>query len=233
MWNTSVKVDFLANQLIDSMDAFSISGQEKHFNDVVQELKKHFKGCSDEEILDIISLCMKTRSSVEKEHAELVLTAPDSFKVKARKTKDVLAELLKGAEKSITITGYSISDHFEDMLDAIIDRSLHGVYVKLYVNDLDKQKGSLNRLMSYRNKFLQVYEYQKSNDDKMAALHAKILVVDARRSFVSSANLSYHGMEGNIEMGFLLDSIDKAKQIEEVLKELVRMKVFCPVKDTP
>ena len=42
---------------------------------------------------------------------------------------------------------------------------------------------------------------------------------------MSSANLSYHGMQGNIEMGFLIESYDKAKQIEEVMKEMVRMKV--------
>ena len=46
------------------------------------------------------------------------------------------------------------------------------------------------------------------------------------KSLVSSANLSYHGMRGNIEMGFLIESHDKAKQIEEVMKEMVRMKVF-------
>lgn len=36
----------------------------------------------------------------------------------------------------------------------------------------------------------------------------------------------YHGMRGNIEMGFLIESHEKAKQIEEVMKEMVRMKVF-------
>lgn len=48
---------------------------------------------------------------------------------------------------------------------------------------------------------------------------------DVKKSLVSSANLSYHGMQGNIEMGFLIESHDKAKQIEEVMKEMVRMKV--------
>ena len=37
-------------------------------------------------------------------------------------------------------------------------------------------------------------------------------------------NLLYQ-MQGNIEMGFLIESHDKAKQIEEVMKEMVRMKV--------
>lgn len=100
-----------------------------------------------------------------------------------------------------------------------------GVYVRIYVNDIEKQKEALDRLMSYRSRFLQIYEYQKQEDDKMAALHAKLIVSDVKKSLVSSANLSYHGMQGNIEMGFLIESHDKAKQIEEVMKEMVRMKV--------
>lgn len=181
--------------------------------------------CTTEEITDIISLCMKMYSSKKIEHAELVLTAPDSFRVKTLRTKDTMRNLIENTEKSLTITGYSISDYFTEMLDVIIKKSQQGVYVRLYVNDTEKQKEVLDRLMSYRSRFLQIYEYQKQEDDKMAALHAKLIVSDVKKSLVSSANLSYHGMQGNIEMGFLIESHDKAKQIEEVMKEMVRMKV--------
>lgn len=172
-----------------------------------------------------ISICMKMYSSKKIEHAELVLTAPDSFRVKTLRTKDTMRNMIENTEKSLTITGYSISDYFAEMLDVIIKKSQQGVYVRIYVNDIEKQKEALDRLMSYRSRFLQIYEYQKQEDDKMAALHAKLIVSDVKKSLVSSANLSYHGMQGNIEMGFLIESHDKAKQIEEVMKEMVRMKV--------
>lgn len=191
----------------------------------IEELRNHFTNCSEEEITDIISLCMKMYSSKKIEHAELVLTAPDSFRVKALRTKDTMRNMIENTEKSLTITGYSISDYFAEMLDVIIKKSQQGVYVRIYVNDIEKQKEALDRLMSYRSRFLQIYEYQKQEDDKMAALHAKLIVSDVKKSLVSSANLSYHGMQGNIEMGFLIESHDKAKQIEEVMKEMVRMKV--------
>ena len=61
---------------------------------------------------------------------------------------------------------------------------------------------------------------------KKVALHAKLIVSNVKESLVSSANLSYHGMQGNIEMGFLIESLDRAKHIEEVMKEMVRMKMF-------
>lgn len=171
-------------------------------------------------------LCSYKHTSKKTERADLVLTAPDSFRVKTLRTKETMCNLIEDTEKSLTITGYSVSDYFADMLDVIIRKSQQGVYV----NDMEKQKVALERLMAYKSRFLQVYEYQKQEDDKMAALHAKMLVADTRKSLVSSANLSYHGMQGNIEMGFIIESQEKVKQIEEVMKEMVRMKVLCKLK---
>ena len=97
--------------------------------------------------------------------------------------------------------------------------------------DVEKHGEQLQRVKSYRGQYLRLYEYNRNGDDKMAALHAKMIVVDGMSSLVSSANLSYHGMQGNIEMGILITSADKAKTIEGLLKELRRMKVFLPVVD--
>lgn len=226
MWNTSVKIEYIAGLIVDALENYSVNCVNTQFEQVIIELRNHFTNCCDEEITDIISLCMKMYSSKKIEHVDLVLTAPHSFGVKTLKTRDTMRKLIENTEKSLTITGYSISDYFSEMLDVLIKKSQQGVYVRLYVNDIVKQKDALDRLMAYRSRFLQVYEYQKQEDDKMAALHAKLIVSDAKKSLVSSANLSYHGMQGNIEMGFLLESHDKAKQIEEVMKEMVRMKVF-------
>lgn len=229
MWNSSIKIDYIAGLIADALDNYSVNGVNASFTKVIVELKEHFPNCSDEEITDIINLCMQLYSAKKTERADLVLTAPDSFRVKALRTMETLQNLIEGTEKSLTITGYSISDYFADMLDVIIRKSQQGVYVRLYVNDMEKQKSALDRLMAYKSRFLQVYEYHKQEDDKMAALHAKLLVSDAKKSLVSSANLSYHGMQGNVEMGFLIESPEKAKQIEEVMKEMVRMKVFVRV----
>lgn len=157
---------------------------------------------------------------------ELVITAPETFRIKTKKTRDVVEKLIKNAEKSVVMTGYSISDYFTGMLDTIIAKSQQGVYVRFYVNDIEKSRASLVKMLAYRSKYLQFFEYEKNSDDKMAASHAKILTIDSDKSLVSSANLSYHGLSGNIEMGFLVRSADKAKQIEELLKELVRMHVY-------
>ena len=134
--------------------------------------------------------------------------------------------MLQKSEKSITLTGYFVSDYFKEMIDLIIKKSQQGIYVRLYLSDYEKHKDYLKRLMDLRSKYLRVFDYQKKDDDSMAALHAKTIVVDEKNLLISSANLSYHGMEGNVEMGIRLESEDKAKQVENLLKEMVSMKIF-------
>lgn len=226
MWDSSIRVDYIAGLVKDAIENYLVNEDDSSFTNAIIELKKCFSDCSEKEVMDILNICVQLYSAKQAEPIELVLTAPDSFRVKALRTKETLWKLIEEAEKSLTITGYAVSEYFSDVLDMIIRKSQQGVYVRLYINDMEKQKPSLERLLAYKSRFLQLYEYQKQEEDIMAALHAKIIVSDARRSLVSSANLSYHGMQGNIEMGFLIESSDKANQIEQILKEMVRMKIF-------
>lgn len=90
MWNTSVKIEYIAGLIVDALENYSVNRENAQFRLVIEELRNHFTNCSEEEITDIISLCMKMYSSKKIEHAELVLTAPDSFRVKALRTKDTI-----------------------------------------------------------------------------------------------------------------------------------------------
>lgn len=227
MWNRSIRIDYIAGLMADVAHEYDLSSHESAFDGVKAELSRQFPGASPEELLDILALCLTVYNHARGgERAELVLTAPESFRLHARRTAVVVSEMISNAAKSITMTGYSISDYLADLLDVIIRKSQQGIRVRLYINDVDRQKNVLDRLLAWCGKFLQIYDYQKQENDKMAALHAKLIVVDRLTSLVSSANLSYHGMHGNIEMGVLMTSAEKAVKIEDLLNELVRMKIF-------
>jgi phosphatidylserine/phosphatidylglycerophosphate/cardiolipin synthase-like enzyme len=64
----------------------------------------------------------------------------------------------------------------------------------------------------------------------MASLHAKVLVADARHALVTSANLTYHGYEANVEVGVRITG-DAAAQLESVFHELIRVRDFVPWAD--
>ena len=225
MWDSNIRLELISSEIIQAIEAFCVRNDSKVFGTVITNLKKEFPSLSDQEIWQIIGLCVNVYSGKEAEKAELAITAPISFKLKARKINEVITNMIQDSQKSITLTGYSVSDYFSEMIDLIISKSQQGIYVRLYLNDYEKHKTNLKRQMDLRTKHLRVFDYQKQ-DDEMAALHAKTIVVDEKELLVSSANLSYHGMQGNVEMGIRLVSEDKAKQVESLLKEMVGMKVF-------
>lgn len=229
MWNTDINIDLIVETIMDDFEKCLKRPDIPVFEKSIQELRRHFPDMDEKGLMDIISLVCTARSHDTGDKCELVITAPASFRLRAKRTEDVVCQLIMRACRSITITGYSISDYFDGMLDSMIQKSTTGVYVNLYVNDVEKHGEQLQRAMSYRGQYLRLYEYNRVEADQMAALHAKMIVVDGVSSLVSSANLSYHGMQGNIEMGILIQSADKAGTIEGLLKELRRMKVFLPV----
>jgi len=56
-----------------------------------------------------------------------------------------------------------------------------------------------------------------------------VVCVDQKQTLITSANLSYHGQEGNIELGTLIDSRKTAKQVEDLFTRLLFSKVFVEV----
>ena len=99
--------------------------------------------------------------------------------------------------------------------------------ITFFVNDIENQQ-TFDRLYRYRSKFLRIYNYPKQKD-KMSALHAKVISVDQQKTLITSANLSYHGQEGNIELGTLIESERTAKQVEDLFTKLLFKKIFVEV----
>ena len=55
---------------------------------------------------------------------------------------------------------------------------------------------------------------------------AKVISVDQTDTLSTSANLSYHGQEGNIELGARIHSKELAKQVEDIFTSLVFKRIF-------
>ena len=214
----NISLDILLAQIQED----AISANE----DAVISIRRRYPTLSEKEAREIHSLVCGAMAP-EKEDDELVVTAPPSFAIKTKTTKIAVREMLKGAQSSILLTGYSLSDYFSDLVDCIISKSQTGVFVKFFVNDIAKQTG-FDKLLRYRGKFLKIYNYQNT-EDKMAALHAKVICVDKRRTLITSANLSYHGQQGNIELGALIESQKTAKQIDDLFTKLLFNKVFVEI----
>ena len=65
--------------------------------------------------------------------------------------------------------------------------------------------------------------------DQMSALHAKVVVFDDRYLFISSANLTLHGLHRNLELGVLLEG-PIAADMSGLLKEWIARRLVVPVR---
>lgn len=196
-------------------------------SNAVPMLKRSCPELSDAHCEDIIESIVGAMNMLEADKVSLVVTAPPSFSINARTTMNVVQSMINGAERSILITGYSLSSYFSELVDRIILKSQCGVFVKFFVNDIDKQLG-FDKMLRYKGRFLKIYNFPQE-DDKMAALHAKVISVDNQQALITSANLSYHGQQGNIEIGTLIESRHIAKQIDDVFTKLIFSKVFIEI----
>ena len=205
--------------LLDQIISDAIAGT----NESIRKIQEEYPSLSEQEATDIFSM-ISSAAKRNDDSAELVITAPPSFALKAKPTKVVVSSMLSNAKSSILITGYSLSDYFSDLIDCVIQKSQEGVFVKFFVNDIESQN-SFDRLCRYKGRFLKIYNYPRQ-EDKMSALHAKVISVDQQDTLITSANLSYHGQEGNIEFGAKIHSEDLARQVEDVFTKLVFSKLF-------
>lgn len=225
----NIKLDLLLNQILN-IDAVTTTISTSHsicFG-VVAAIRRQYPKLSEKEAIEILMMILEARAGAQNRKTELVVTAPPSFNIKARSTRNVVPQLIADAKKSITMTGYSMSEYFDDLVDCIIQKSQTGVLVKFFVNNPCKQT-NFNKIIRYQGKFLKLYDYC-NNEDSMSALHAKVICIDKSKSLITSANLSYHGQEGNVEIGTLIDSQDVAEQLEDIFKFLLFEHVFQEVK---
>lgn len=215
MSTENVSLDIILDQIRN--DAIANSTES------LRAIRKRYPLLSEQEAMEIHKM-IATAVLPQRDIASLVVTAPPSFQIRNKVTKIVVDEMISNAQKCILITGYSLSEYFEDVIDKIIKKSQQGVLVKFYVNNIENQK-CFDRLYTYRGRFLKIYNYSK-HDDAMSALHAKVISVDQAETLITSANLSYHGQEGNIELGTHIVSNEIAKQVEQLFTQLLFSKVF-------
>jgi phosphatidylserine/phosphatidylglycerophosphate/cardiolipin synthase-like enzyme len=141
-------------------------------------LHGRYPGLSLTDCKEIAETIQTALTTGRKDKVSLVVTAPPSFGINAKPTMTVVQSMIENAKRNILITGYSLSSYFSELMDIIIDKSQKGIFVKFFINNIEKQPEA-DKLLQYKGKFLKIYDYN-NKDDKMAALHAKVISVDGK-----------------------------------------------------
>lgn len=172
------------------------------------------------------------------EKAELVWSGPEMPGAASRDTSVVVRELFSNAQTSVLLAGFSISRGHE-IFRALADKmaALPTLNVRMFLNiarDGNDDSSNESVVNSFYRSFKsnhwpgprlpQVFYDPRALEtvpSKRASLHAKCVIVDFIRCFVSSANFTESGQARNIEVGVLLEDKDLALAIHNQFETLL------------
>lgn len=177
------------------------------------------------------------------DRTELVWTGPETRAGRGRDTAVVVRDLFLSAEHSVLVASYALHQGRE--MCAPLARRMDerpALQVRLFV-DVRRQHGDTSSetsiVKAFADKFARedwpgarmplVYYDPRSlaaGPGPRSSLHAKAIVVDDARAFVTSANLTEAAQERNIEAGVLVDSRPFASSLRLQFEALVESGLF-------
>lgn len=136
---------------------------------------------------------------------ELVWTGPYApVGLPIRATISVVDEMIQNATRKVFVLGYSLTSGHQGstrIIEALAGARRRGSEVTLALHDTEENLIQLMRMWPTSSPKPRLLRWVGRPGDSMASLHAKMIVVDSNDILVTSANLTYHGLEQNIEVG--------------------------------
>lgn len=161
---------------------------------------------------------------------DLVWTGPSSKLIATRKTEQALLQVIDAAKSRLFITSFVAYDVASIMsaLRKAIDR---GVDVSMLLESSDKHGGgvSIDAISQMRVALPTAHVYfwgDKGESYAGGKVHAKVAVCDEAMCFISSANLTGHAMEKNMEAGVLIRGGSLPMKLQNHLEALVTVKIL-------
>lgn len=179
-----------------------------------------------------LSFAGRVRSQMS---TELVWTGPTFPSAGLRSTEQVLLDLVRSANKTLFITtfaAYKIQS-LKDALNAAVFRGVRIVFILESKDDSDG-KVTFNPALALLNTLgakVEVFVWPLENRPRNAkgqhgSLHAKFVVADGDKLFISSANLTEYALNLNIELGVLIKGGDAPRRAERNIVELIQRKIL-------
>lgn len=157
--------------------------------------------------------------------AELIWSGPRTPIVSTRHTEQALLEVINAAEDNLFIVSfvvYKLPSIFK-ALESAIQRN---VTVSVLLESSEQHGGavSVDAIGTLKKELSGAVLYlweDKKGEFQGAKVHAKVAVADYRACFISSANLTGHAMDKNIEAGVLIRGGNVPVTLQKQLRALI------------
>lgn len=156
---------------------------------------------------------------------ELVWTGPTTPFVSARRTEQALLQVIGAAKQTLFVTSFVAYD-VSTIVKALNDASTRGVRISMLLESSQDHGGSISFDVIGKMRTLvptvKLYAWrERAAQFADGRVHAKVAVADGDVCFITSANLTGHAMEQNMEAGVLITGGHIPKLLHEHLQALV------------
>lgn len=131
---------------------------------------------------------------------ELVWTGPTTVGIPIRYTHGVLVELIAEAVRDVTLVSFA-AYRADIVSKAVREASRRGVRVRFVLDGGTDAKSAFAALGNSVELYTWPPTLLPKSDRAHASMHAKVAIADARIAFVTSANLTGHALDRNMELG--------------------------------
>jgi cardiolipin synthase A/B len=180
------------------------------------------------ELAPMLEVALAAKRS--RQTTELVWTGPLTPVVPVRRTEQVLCDLIRGAERRLSMTSFGIFQvpRLVEELEQALSR---GVALRIVLGDREshsdqeiaRQSYQLGRAVATRASLLQWPAERRPRDEQGHAglMHVKAAVADSRVAFLTSANLTEAALERNMELGVFIRGGNLPASIDRLVDALI------------
>jgi phosphatidylserine/phosphatidylglycerophosphate/cardiolipin synthase-like enzyme len=202
-------------------------------------------GWKSGQLADLVEAIREAREiRIRESHLlDLVISGPEHQSVPTRDTSAVYRELVQSARQEIILASFAIYNG-KEIFQPLVERMRECPELKtiLYL-DIPRSRNDTTLpdqlIASYRQDFvskqwpsgpLPKLFYHKPSlevDWRLrASMHAKVIITDRERAFVSSANLTRAAQSKNIEVGTVIESPSLASRLADYFEGLEKSGLF-------
>jgi phosphatidylserine/phosphatidylglycerophosphate/cardiolipin synthase-like enzyme len=173
------------------------------------------------------------RQELQRDSIELVWTGPTTPYAATRRTEQVLLDVIQRAKSELFIVSFVAYDvpSIVKAINSAIDRSVEARILmeaslthggSLSIDPIGAMRSSVPGALLYA-------WTDRPHPFTSGRVHAKLAVADAELAFLTSANLTGHALEKNMEAGVLLTGGHVPASLRAHLHALIDMKIVQPV----
>jgi phosphatidylserine/phosphatidylglycerophosphate/cardiolipin synthase-like enzyme len=188
-------------------------------------------GIAAVELAGMLVGATEARKHAEQElNVELVWTGPTTRFVPTRRTEQVLLDLIRGAEEDLFLVSF-VAYAVPNVIMALNEVASRGVRIHILLEASSDHGGSLDidpaDFMRSNVPSAEIYAWKdKAESFVHGKVHAKVAVVDGAQAFVTSANLTGHALDKNMEAGVLLRGGPVPSLLRNHLQSLIDVRII-------